>query len=60
MSEELKRCPRCKSVDVASVGCLLGWCVECNNCAAEGPYSSTEEGAIAAWNRRTNEGEGHD
>ena len=60
MSEELKPCPRCKSVDVASAWCRLGWRVECYDCAAEGPYSSTNEGAEAAWNRRANEGEDHD
>jgi len=61
MSEELKPCHRCGSPDVSTVkGKFPWWLVICSVCYTEGPCSSTKEGAEAAWNRRANEGEGHD
>lgn len=58
--EELKPCIRCKSVNVETVGCCIGWRVECADCELLGPLSSTQEGAIAIWNRRADEGESND
>lgn len=49
MTEKLKPCPFCGSVDVSI---LMQSLISCRQCEAEGPPSDTEEEAIAAWNRR--------
>jgi len=59
MSEELKPCPFCGSTNLGFLS-LFAWEVQCNLCLAEGPKADTREEAIAAWNRRANEGESND
>ena len=63
MPSELKPCHKCKSSKVeldykdtawsqpGQIGGQLAF-VRCLNCGARSSYSLTEEGAVAAWNRR--------
>ena len=51
--DELKPCPFCGSRDVAPTG----RCIECYRCHSTGPEREFRGDAIAAWNRRTPEGE---
>jgi len=53
--EELKPCPFFGSsfIDLNRGG----WWVWCGECGAEGSVKETREEALAAWNRRANEGE---
>ena len=60
MSEELKRCPFCGGqINMVCGTDGVGY-VFCGVCNAEGPLEKSKEEAVAAWNRRANEGEGHD
>lgn len=55
---EIKPCPFCGSENWAMFDCNSGrYCVlVCEDCAAQGPYGSTEEEAKEAWNRRADDG----
>jgi len=60
MSEKLKAYPFCGGPEVAlQKGPNMAW-IACFHCDAQGPLHTTRKGAITAWNRRSNEGEGHD
>jgi Lar family restriction alleviation protein len=49
---ELKRCPFCGgNADVYEAG-QLRW-VHCHGCGAESDECTSDDAAIAAWNRRT-------
>jgi len=60
MSAELKPCPFCDDVGAEVAESYLAsaitgknkLAVYCNTCFCEGPTHDTEDGAIAAWNRR--------
>lgn len=61
--DSLGPCHFCESLDV-DVFCVddggncpapnakLKWAVECNNCAAGGPWSGSKKAAIIRWNKR--------
>jgi len=53
MNNELKPCPFCGSGRMEVKLGKVRYSMMCKNCFAEGGSASTEEGAIAAWNRRT-------
>ena len=53
-------CPFCgskKHIGTVHYGHMVPtpWKVECMLCGATGPWTYSEQGAVDAWNRRTNE-----
>lgn len=55
MSEELKPCPWCNSLNLRVSGYWdtdLGCFVVCKICEAHGPIYESEEFAVKAWNNR--------
>ena len=53
---ELKPCPFCGG-DILTVWWESDMCrIRCKNCNTKGPWKVTEEKAIEAWNRRTEDG----
>lgn len=56
MTNKLKPCPFCGRENLIIIfDDYNNSAVFCNKCGAEGPLKGTEEGAIEAWNRRTEE-----
>ncbi|WP_306150662.1 Lar family restriction alleviation protein [Roseovarius sp. MMSF_3281] len=64
MTDKMKSCPFCRndgaseySLNVCKVATRhVGWnyTVECTSCGTEGPYASSADRAITAWNTRAN------
>jgi Lar family restriction alleviation protein len=53
VSAELLHCPFCGFDGVSPLKMANGYAVFCGGCEVEGPMKSTEQEAMAAWNRRT-------
>lgn len=50
--QPLGKCPFCESVDVKTFECDVGvWAASCSCCKTIGPFSPSEDEAVARWNR---------